>query len=127
MSAAAALRHLTRRPEDPESGWLTPDRIRAAIAEIYQDIERSAVPQVEERIILAPPIGRSSHVSMLPQIVPEDGWVVIEHGMNSEDVLVQASANGLVLPMEIRIMGPNSVAVHVQEPVHQLTKVVVLR
>lgn len=127
MSLKTALQHLTRQSDDPESGWLTPDRIRAALVQVYDDIERSAVPRVEERIIMAPPVGRSSHVSMLPQIVPEDGWVIIEHGMNSEDVVVQASAHGLVVPLGVRVMGPNSVSVHADTPVNQPTKIVIIR
>jgi hypothetical protein len=72
-------------------------------------------------------LGRSSHVTLLPQITPEDGWVIIEHGMASEDVVVQASAHGLVLPLDIRVMGPNTISVHTDDPVHQPIKVVVIR
>lgn len=127
MSLDAALRHITRQPDDPEAGWLTADRIRAAIAQVYDDLSRASVPVVEERVIIAPPVGRSSHVSLLPQIIPEDGWVIIEHGMNSEDVIVQASANGLVVPLGVRILGPNSVAVHADDPVNKPTKIVIVR
>jgi len=127
MAAKDALRHVTRQPEDPESGWLTPDRIRAAIVQVYDDMARAAVPRVEERVIMAPPVGRSSHVAMLPQIMPEDGWVTIEHGLNSEDVLVQATASGLVLPLEVRVQGPNSVSVHTNEAVGKPTKIVIIR
>jgi len=127
MSLDAALRHITRQSDDPESGWLTPDRVRAAIVQIYDDMERAAVPRVEEKIIMAPPVGRSSHVSVLPQIVPEDGWVTLEHGLNSEDVIVQATASGLVLSLETRVIGPNSVAVHTDTAVSKPTKIVVIR
>ena len=127
MSLDAALRHLTRQQDEPDAGWLTPDRIRAAVAQIYDDIARAAVPVVEERVIMAPPIGRSSHVSTLPQVLPEDGWILIEHGMNSEDVVVQASANGMVVPLGVRILGPNSVSVHADDPVNKPTKIVILR
>lgn len=127
MSLDAALRHLTRQADDPDVGWLTPDRIRAAVAQVYDDLSRAVVPVVETRMIAAPPIGRSSHVSMLPQIVPEDGWVIIEHGMNSEDVIVQGSAHGMVLPLGVRILGPNSVSVHVDDPVNKPTKIIVIR
>lgn len=130
MSLNAALQHLTRQRDDPESGWLTPDRIRAALVQVYDDIERATAevaPLVEERVVVAPPVGRSSHVSLLPQIVPEDGWVPVEHGMNSEDVIVQASAHGLVVPLGVRVLGPNTVSVHADTPVNQPTKIVVIR
>lgn len=127
MAAKDALRHVTRQPDDPDAGWLTPDRIRAAIAQVYDDMARTAVPKVEERIVTAPPIGRSSHVAMLPQITPGDGWVIIEHAMNSEDVLVQGSTHGMVIPLGVRVVGPNSVAVHSDADVFTPVKVVVVR
>jgi hypothetical protein len=129
MAAKDALQHLTRQSDDPSAGWLTPDRIRAAVAQVYDDLERVVVvpPVIQERLIAAPPIGRSSYVSVLPQITPEDGWVIIEHGMASDDVIVQASTHGTVLALGARIMGPNSVAVHTDEPVYTPIKVVIVR
>jgi hypothetical protein len=127
MSMESALKYVSRQSDDPASGWLTPDRIRAAVAEIYDDMARIPTTVEVEKVIYAAPIGRSSHVSMLPQISPEDGWVQIEHGLKSEDVIVQASAHGLVVPLEIRILGPNSVAVHTDTTVAKPTKVVVIR
>lgn len=127
MAAKDALRHLTRQTGDPDAGWLTPDRIRAALVQVYDDMARDAAPRVEERIVVAPPVGRSSFVSMLPQITPADGWVIIEHGMNSDDVIVQSSTHGMVLPLGVRVMGPNSVSVRSDQEVHTPVKVVIIR
>ena len=127
MSINDAMRHLTRQSGEPESGWLTPDRIRAAVAQIYDDLARAEAIKVEERIVIAPPIGRSSAVSMLPQIVPEDGWVTIEHGLHSTDVIVQASTHGMVVPLGIRVLGADSIAVHTDVSVHEPVKIVVIR
>jgi hypothetical protein len=128
MSAKTALQHVTRRSGDSDSGWLTADRIRAAIVQIYDDMGRSAIPVIEERVVQAPPLGRSSHIAMLPQIDPADGWVIIEHGMNSEAVIVQATAGGLVVPLGIRVVGPNSVSVHAGDnAVNQPIRVVIIR
>lgn len=129
MSAEDALRHLTRQSDDPTSGWLTPDRIRAAVAQVYDDLARAVVPvtTVVRDVVVAPPVGRSSRSILLPRIIPGDGWVTVEHGMNSEDVIVQASAYGLVVPLDIRIVGPDSVAVRSNTEVHQPVKIVVIR
>ena len=127
MSVESALQHITRHPDDPESGWLTPERIRAAVVQVYDDLSRAPVTVFEEHVVYAAPVGRSSHVTMLPQIIPEDGWITVEHRLHSEDVIVQVSAHGMVIPADVRIVGPESVAVRVGQPQAKPTKIVVIR
>lgn len=119
MAVEQALEWLRRRPSDPVVGWLNIDRIQQAFKQVYRDMAETGALADMVQVVL-----RRRVVRIID--FPVDSWVTVGHGLNTEDVLVQAYISGQSLPIRVRVISADVVSVLATEQPTGIVSVIVV-